>query len=84
MASLTTTPDTYRRLFEDHSDGRAVLDELTRRYGDNPYTRGGIEAIRETDFKAGKLEVITFILRQINRAHGSTEDETSSDTHPDE
>lgn len=81
---METTPDTYRRLFEDHSDGQAVLDELVRKFGGNPYTRGGTEAVRETDFKAGKLEVITFILRQINRAHGSNEDETSTVTPADE
>jgi hypothetical protein len=63
-------PHAYRRLFEDNPDGAAVLEQLIARFGRNPYTPGGVEAARATDYKAGQLEVVQFILRQINRAHG--------------
>lgn len=76
---MRTTPDTYRRLFEDNADGRDVLEQLVARFGGQPYTRGGVEAARETDFKAGQLEVVTFILRQINRAHGVIDE---AEEHP--
>lgn len=70
--SVTHTPDpnAYRRLFEDNADGVAVLEQLIARFGRNPYTPGGVDAARATDYKAGQLEVVQFILRQINRAHG--------------
>lgn len=80
----TTSPDAYRRLFEDNADGVVILEELVARFGKNPYTPGGIEAARATDFKAGNLEVVQFILRKINRAHGVNEDEPQEDAHPDE
>lgn len=72
-------PDAYRRVFEDSADGVAVLDELVRLFGRNPYTPGGVEAARATDFKAGQLEVVQYILRKINRAHGVNDDEAQDD-----
>ena len=82
--SVTHTPDpnAYRRLFEDNADGVAVLEQLIARFGRNPYTPGGVEAARATDYKAGQLEVVQFILRQINRAHGvpdAAEDQSPTD-----
>lgn len=76
-------PDAYRRLFEDNADGVAILDELVARFGSNPYTPGGVEAARATDFKAGRLEVVQFILRKINRAHG-VKDDVQEDPTTDE
>lgn len=76
--------ETYRRLFEDSADGVAVLDMLVQRFGSNPYTPGGADAARATDFKAGSLEVVQFILRHINRAHGVIEHESTTETQADE
>lgn len=87
MAGYTVTnqvdKDTYRRLFEDNADGVAVLDELVSRFGSNPYTPGGVEAARATDFKAGRLDVVQFILRKINHANG-VKDNVQENTEIDE
>lgn len=81
---MTHDPQQYRRLFEDSADGVAVLDQLISRFGKNPYTPGGVEAARATDFKAGQLEVVQFILRMINTAHGVKDDEQQEDAPADE
>lgn len=81
---MPINPQTYRRLFEDNADGTLVLEQLVVRFGKNPYTPGGVEAARATDYKAGQLEVVQFILRQINRAHGVQDDEPQDETPTDE
>jgi len=63
-------PEVYARVFENHAEGVQILDELINRFGRNPYVRGGLEAQRQTDFNAGQNEVVQFILRRINQAHG--------------
>lgn len=65
-------PDDYRDLFERDARGARLLEDLVQRFGGNPYVRGGVEAARETDYRAGQLRVVTFILDQINRANGAT------------
>lgn len=62
--------EVYARVFENHAEGAQILDELIKRFGRNPYVRGGLEAQRQTDFNAGQSEVVQFILRRINQAHG--------------
>lgn len=69
------TPEMYARVFENHAEGVLILEDLVKRFGGNPYVRGGIDAQRQTDFRAGQLSVPTFILNQINRANGVPEDE---------
>lgn len=61
-------PEAYARVFVNHPEGVQILDELIARFGGNPYVRGGLEQQRQTDFNAGKLEVVNFLLRRINRA----------------
>lgn len=80
----TPDPKAYRRLFEDNADGVAVLEQLIARFGKNPYTPGGVEAARATDYKAGQLEVVQFILRQINRAHGVNDADDEAQAPTDE
>lgn len=72
------TPEMYARVFENHAEGVLILEDLVRRFGSNPYVRGGIEGQRQTDFNAGALSVPTFILNQINRASGADTDEHES------
>lgn len=69
------TPEMYARVFENHAEGVLILEDLVRRFGRNPYVRGGLDAQRETDYNAGQLSVPTFILNQINRANGVPNDE---------
>lgn len=74
MAKEPVSPKLYADIFEDDKRGAAILEELIAVHGDNPYVKGGVDAARQTDFNAGKLEVIQFILRKINRAHGVNDD----------
>lgn len=82
MARTPISPSLYADVFEDDKRGAAILDELIAVYGSNPYVKGGADAARQTDFNAGTLEVVQFILRKINRAHGVNDDvhETTTDT----
>lgn len=64
------SPEVYARVFENHAEGAQILEDLIARFGRNPYVRGGLEAQRQTDFNAGQHEVVQFILRRINQAHG--------------
>lgn len=63
-------PRIYRRLFEQDSDGAAVLDELWRIFARGAVTRGGIDAILQTYLNDGARRVLEHITRQINRANG--------------
>jgi hypothetical protein len=63
-------PEDFARLF-----GARILEDLVERFGGNPYKAGGLEAQRQTDFNAGKLEVVNFILRRINQANGAEDHE---------
>lgn len=69
------TPEMYARVFENHAEGALVLEDLVLRFGGNPYVRGGVDAQRETDFRAGSLRVVTFILNRINQANGVDDSE---------
>lgn len=61
-------------MFVNHAEGAQVLDELVARFGGNPYVKGPLEAQRQTDFNAGKLEVVNFILRRLAQAEGAPDD----------
>jgi hypothetical protein len=63
----------FARVFENHHEGRLLLEELTRRFARPPVLEGGIDGIRKSDFRAGQREVVEFIVRQINRANGVTD-----------
>lgn len=65
----------FQRVFEGDPVGARILEDLVVRFGGNPYTRGGLEAQRETDRKAGSLAVVDYILRKINQANGAETDE---------
>lgn len=64
------TPRDYADLFEDDRRGAAILEHLTRMFASKVYVPGGHEADRETCYRAGKRDVIEFIVTQCNRAHG--------------
>lgn len=63
-------PEVYARVFDSYPEGKAVLEELVAKFAGNPYRRGGLEAQRETDFRAGAMSVPTFILNRITQAAG--------------
>jgi hypothetical protein len=68
--SHNPTPAEYAALFEDDRRGAAILEHLTRMFASKVYVPGGHEADRETCYRAGKRDVIEFIVTQCNRAHG--------------
>jgi len=69
------TPEAYARVFENHAEGRLILDDLTARFGGGIYVKGGLEGDRQTCFNAGRRSVLDFILGRINQAHGVITDE---------
>jgi hypothetical protein len=62
-------------VFENHAEGRVILDDLTARFGGGIYVKGGLEGDRQTCFNAGRRSVLDFILGRINQANGIETDE---------
>lgn len=60
----------FKRVFEDHHEGRMALDLLIQRFAKNAVTVGGIDAVLKTYMQAGNREVLDHILLRINRANG--------------
>lgn len=63
----------FKRVFEEHHEGRMCLDLLVQRFARNAVTTGGIDAILRTYMQAGHREVLDHILLRINRANGVQE-----------
>jgi len=64
------TADSYQRLFEQNADGRAVLEELMRRFcAPQPFVPGA-DGERETCYRLGQRAVLDHIINQINLANG--------------
>ncbi|WP_433886943.1 hypothetical protein [Pseudomonas vranovensis] len=72
MTDLTPSQidDMFKRVFEDHHEGRICLDLLVQRFSKNAVTMGGIDAVLRTYLQAGHREVLDHILLRINRANG--------------
>ena len=60
----------FKRVFEEHHEGRIVLELLIQRFARNACTVGGIDAILTTYKQAGNREVLDHIVLRINRAKG--------------
>lgn len=63
--------DMFKRVFEQHAEGRIVLDALIQRFARNAVTVGGIDAILKTYQQSGHREVLDHILLRIDRANGA-------------
>jgi uncharacterized protein YidB (DUF937 family) len=63
----------FKRVFEDHHEGRICLDLLIQRFARNAVTVGGIDAILTTYKQAGHREVLDHVVLRINRANGVQE-----------
>lgn len=70
MSNTPATPEEFARIFEGSPAGERVFDDLVRRFARSPVYSGGIDGIRESDRRAGQREVVEFITRRINQAHG--------------
>lgn len=62
--------DMFKRVFEQHAEGRIVLEVLISRFARNAVTVGGIDAILKTYQQSGHREVLDHIVLRINRANG--------------
>lgn len=69
----------FKRVFEEHHEGRIVFDALVNRFARNAVTVGGIDAILKTYVQAGNREVLDYILLRIDRANGVQEPEEDND-----
>lgn len=68
------TDDMFKRVFEDHHEGRIALELLIQRFAKNACTVGGIDAILTTYKQAGAREVLDHIMNRVNRANGVQDD----------
>jgi hypothetical protein len=73
------TPEDYARCFEGSPAGQVVYEDLVRRFAGLPYVRGGLEADRETCYRAGQNRVVNFILARINQANGVSDPNAEED-----
>lgn len=71
--------DMFKRVFEQHAEGRIVLDALISRFARNAVTVGGIDAILKTYQQSGHREVLDHILLRINRANGVSDPNTQEE-----
>jgi hypothetical protein len=80
---MTYTPEQidamFKRVFEDHHEGRIVFDLLIQRFAKNACTIGGIDGILTTYQRSGHREVLDHILLRINRANGVTDDQAEQE-----
>lgn len=72
-------PEAYARVFENHAEGRQILDDLTSRFGGGIFVKGGPEGDRLTCYNAGRRSVLDFIIGRINQASGVMQDENEHD-----
>lgn len=69
------TPETFRNVFDLDINGRRALDHLQLTFAEkSTYVRGGHDAERESCFRAGQVDVISFIFKQINIANDPSYD----------
>lgn len=71
--------DMFKRVFEQHAEGRIVLDALIGRFARNAVTVGGIDAILTTYQQSGARMVLDHILLRINRANGVRDPNTQEE-----
>lgn len=60
----------FKRVFEDHHEGRMCLEILIQRFARNAVTVGGIDAVLKTYQQDGSRKVLDHIMNQINIANG--------------
>jgi hypothetical protein len=68
--TLEQTDALFKRVFEEHHEGRIALELLIQRFAKNACTVGGIDAILTTYKQAGAREVLDHVVLRINRANG--------------
>ncbi|MFW1826427.1 hypothetical protein [Acinetobacter sp. ULE_I092] len=61
--------ETYRNVFDLDINGQRILEDLTARFCKSSYVRGGQDAERESCYRAGQSQVVSFIVSQINQAN---------------
>lgn len=77
MSKKQLTEHDYKQVFEDSSQGQAILEELVRRFSMGP-SFDEHNAVLKTYYREGQRSVIEFIISRINRANG-VQDEIPQD-----
>lgn len=76
------TPEMFREVFEQHPTGALILEHLINRFTRPAVTEGGIDAVLKTYLRQGQRQPLDYILAQMNRANGVTDDATLDDNDP--
>ena len=71
------TPQDYADLFEIDKRGQRILEDLIARFIRPAVSTGGIDAVLQTYERMGQRKPLDFIMAQINRANGATDDTTN-------
>lgn len=64
------TPQDYADLFEVDKRGERILEDLIARFSGHKGHSTGIDRILDTHERVGRMQVLEFIMSQINRANG--------------
>lgn len=84
MIQLTTEQidAMFKRVFEEHHEGRIILEVLIRQFGHaKPAVEGGIDAVLKTYRAMGNREVVDNIVLRINRANGVNDQPDEENPH---
>lgn len=73
MTPQPPTPQEYADLFEVNKTGARVLEQLIQRFSRHSKSTG-IDRILDAQQHIGRMEVLNFIISQINRANGVDDD----------
>lgn len=58
--------DLYRTILMNDADGKKIIEDLQLRFYDRlVYQKGGLDAERETTFRAGQQSVVHYIFQQL-------------------
>lgn len=69
------TPRDFHHVFEETPGGAQILEFLIQRFATGAtFIKGGHDADRETCFRLGQRSVIDYLLAQINKANGVTDE----------
>lgn len=64
------TPDDYALIFEQHTVGQKVLQDLIYRFGRTGSSNQGIDRVLDTFERQGSRKVLDHIVLKINQSNG--------------
>lgn len=73
------TPQDYADIFDVDKRGARILEDLIRRFSGPKGHASGIDRILDTHERIGRMQVLDFIVSQINRANGVSVEQPQGD-----